>query len=276
MKLCRWALSLLAAGIVSAQPTELARFASRPDVWPKEVVIKVAQPAAKGQAAVPAGATAKVVGLEGTLLGVEHAGTFLMVPANQTDFVEKASVALAQQPNAPSKAAPTPPAAAGGPTTPAPTGRPPHRLTALENDLVFADGVQVLPGSLKLATAEYVLLQFGGGERWRSALGELIKTFAAARERKAAFEVIMVPIPGMSVAETGEMLRDNRAAWPTVNARNQRLVLALWENFGHAGSFALCLVDPAGRIVARTRPGNGRVEEFYTVLKAIDALPAPR
>lgn len=271
MSALHWIGCLAVAAALQAQPSELSKFSSRSDVWPKEVTIKTAQAASKGQAAIPAGVTAKVVGLEGGLVGVEYQGAFTMIPAGQTDFVEKAAAALAQKPNPPARAPtpqPTPP--------PKPATVVRHALGDLENFLMFGTGEKIGRGAVNVAGREFILLQFGGGNRWGEAMSILGKAVSAARQRKASLEVLLVPVPGMTLPESGALMKENGGAWPMVDPGDERLLTALWTRYGHAGSFALALVDAQGRTVAATGPGQGRVDHFEGVITALNQLrPAP-
>lgn len=267
MSALRWIVFLTAAAVLQAQPSELSKFSARSDVWPKEITIKAAQPATKGQAAIPAGVTAKVVGLEGSLVGVEYQGAFTMIPAGQTDFVEKAAAALAQKPNAPARVPLSQPTAP--PKTP-PGVR--HPLGDLENLLMFGTGERIRPGAVNVAGREFILLQFGGGNRWGSALSILGKSVAAARQRRANVEVLLVPIPGMTLPESGTLMKENGGLWPMVDPSDQRLLNALWTRYGHAGTFALALIDSQGRSVAATGPGQGNVTNFEGVITALNLL----
>lgn len=99
------------AQVAAVSGATLAAIAKRPDLWPREVTLKVAQPAPDRRTpAVPPGATVKVVGLEGPLIGIDYQGTLLMVPVAQTDFLEKGAALLAS-----GRTAPRPPRSSGQP-----------------------------------------------------------------------------------------------------------------------------------------------------------------
>lgn len=280
MKILPCLLALLLLGAAQAETPDLRKFQGREDVWPREVTIKTALPAGPGAAALPAGTKGKVVGVEGSLIGVEVAGGLRMVPAEQTDFAEKAAAALAANPTPPPRpgaanrvapAAPNAPAAAA--PKPGPAGKG-HPLGVLEQYLMTADGTRIPPGQVNLARRNFILLQFGGGPKWEGPLKELVAAVQAARKRGANFEVVQVPAPGMTVEMAGRLMRDGGGYWPCIDPRAQALVEGLWKEVGHPGTFALSLINANAEVVVRTVPkDNNSIDLFHSVTEALGKIP---
>lgn len=263
---------------------ELRAVAARPDVWPREVVTRVAVPVTDKKAPpIPAGTTMKVVGLEGALIGVDYRGTLFMVPVAQTDFIEQAAAILAQMPS------PTPRATTASPA-PIPVVAPGFMEVAqpgvsnelgmqLERALVTLDhstGVDRLTASnARLSTKRYLLLQLGGGRGFAEASAELRGAIEKASARNDNFAFVLVPSPDKGAQGAIQLIHERGFNGLLVNPRETALVSQLWTKYGHAGSFALALVDARGQIVSQTVPMKRGVDKFHAVLNSLAQATNP-
>ncbi len=271
-------LSLPLASGAFAQ-VDLRSVAGRPDLWPHDVLIKAAMPGqAKNAPAIPAGTAMKVVGLEGPLIDLDYQGGLYVAPVAQTDFLERAAINAAGHPAPPPVRATPPPPPVEAPPRPVAKKAPAQNALGIKlaPDLLMFDRTvnvdRLIPGGGDAVAHGYILLQFGGGRRWATALKDLISALRAARDHGADFGTVLVPLPGSTVQSSIVLYRENSFNGPIVDARKAETVNDLWTKYGHEGTFALALVGPDGATVAKTVPKEKSVENFGGVMGALNRL----
>ena len=269
-----------AASLAVAQAPDLRAVAGRPDVWPREVLTRIAIPAeAKNAPPIPAGTAMKVVGLEGPLINLDYQGGLYVAPIAQTDFLDRATANLASKPapQPPSSVPSTPlTAPARSQAPPGPRGENALAASLLPSLLVFDPASKVdhlVPAGPEITKRTYLLFQFGGGKRWGKAMEELAPAIRAMRERGGDLETVLVPLQGSTVISAILLYRESRFTGPLVDPRKAEVVTDLWTRFGHAGSFALAIVDPKGNVIVKTVPQDRSVDRFHNVIEALNQVP---
>lgn len=225
----------------------------------------------------------KVVGLEGPLIDLDYQGRLYVLPVAQTDFLERAAVNAANHPAPPPiHTEPAPFAEVSVPTPPAKSGAPSGNALAakLAPDLVVFDHTanvdRLIAGGAEALAHRYVLLQFGGGRRWETALKNLGPAIQAAHEHRADFGTVLVPVQNSTVQSSIALYRESMYVGPMIDPRKAQTITDLWAKYGHEGTFALALVGPNGDAIARTEHKGRGVDHFDDIVEALARLGAAK